>query len=110
MFRNVIIPKLTELQKKFVNEFIRSLNPFESCKNAGYAEKNIKSAIAELLRSERVRTVIDRKIEESVASLTPCKAFFVKKLLEIVNYSTAQEEMPDRKIQACRCRCCFARA
>ena len=96
MFRNVIIPKLTELQKKYVSEFIKSLNPFESCKKAGYAEKNINSALTELLGSERVRAVIEHKIEESAQNLTPCKAFFVKKLLDIVNATTASEEVFDR--------------
>lgn len=96
MFRNVIIPKLTELQKKFVNEFVRSLNPLESCKKAGYAEKNINYTMADLMHSERVRAVIEHKIEESVLQLMPCRAFFVKKLLDIITAATATEEVLDR--------------
>ena len=52
---------MTEKQKKFVDEYIKSLNAAESARRAGYAEKNADVTGAKLLVNPSVKSEICRK-------------------------------------------------
>ena len=57
---------VTQQQKKFVTEYIKTLNGELSAQKAGYKSKDLKTTASELLSSE----IVIKEIR-----LTPCMAF-----------------------------------
>lgn len=59
--------KLTEKQKRFVQEYIKDLNATAAAKRAGYSEKTAYSMGQRLLKNVEVQTAIQKGIEKRQA-------------------------------------------
>ena len=56
--------KLTEKQKRFADEYVRTANATQSAIYAGYKEKSAESQGSTLLRNPKVKTYIDKRLDE----------------------------------------------
>ncbi|MBP7212332.1 terminase small subunit [bacterium] len=88
--------KLTEQQKKFVTEYIKTLNAPLSVKNAGYKSKDIKGLCENLLANELVIKEIKLQIKLHISSLNIQKGYVIQKLLQIAEFSLEEEEILDK--------------
>lgn len=57
-------PKLTERQKRFVDEYIQSGNATQSAIKAGYSAKAAKEAASRLLTFVNVKSEVDSRLKE----------------------------------------------
>lgn len=87
---------LTKQQKKFVSEYINSLNAELSAKNAGYKSKDLKSVSEELLSNNLVINEIKTQLKSHISSLRIHKGYVIQKLLEIAEFSLEEEEILDK--------------
>ena len=87
---------LTALQSKFIDEYIKTLNPRQSAINAGYSKSNAAYRAAELLKNPRIVAEIHARIESLPDSLVVTKSFIVKKLLQIVAHTAVEEAVTDK--------------
>ena len=88
--------ELSTQQKAFVNSFLETVNPTESALKAGYKQSDAKRRAKELLSNPKIINTLNAKIDESAQSFVVHKCFFVKKLLEIIDSTTRQEDVLDR--------------
>ncbi len=77
--------RLTLQQRRFVNNYIDTLDPTKSALNAGYHAATAKSKARELLSNPAIIAEIHAQAEKSALSLNVPNAFIVKKLLQIIN-------------------------
>ena len=82
---------LTQQQKRFVANYIKSLDATKSAVEAGYKTETAKQKAQELLKNPQIIAQIHYQIESESNSLNINNAYIVKKLLQIIN-STSQEE------------------
>lgn len=87
---------LTQQQKKFVSEYIKTLNGEVSAKNAGYKSSDLKSVSDTLLSNDSVIYEINKQIKTHVFSLRIHKGYVVQKFLEIAEFSLEEEEIYDK--------------
>lgn len=57
-------PKLTEKQKKFVEEYLQSGNATESAKKAGYSDDTAYSSGQRLLKHVEIKAMIDSRLKD----------------------------------------------
>ena len=88
---------LTQQQKKFVTEYIKSLDAELSAKKAGYKSKDLKFTIERLLSNEYVIKEIKLQIKQHIASLSVQKGYVVQKLLQIAEFSLEEEDILDKE-------------
>ncbi len=89
--------KLTNQQKKFVSEYIKSLNGELSAGLAGYKSKNLKEVAERLLSNNSVINEIKLQIKNEVSSLCVNKGYVVQKLLQIAEFSLTEEDILDKE-------------
>ena len=87
---------LTPQQRRFINEYAASLNTEKAAEKAGYKPENVKARIKELLSDPIVIAEIHAEIEKTAISLNVCNAFIVKKLLQIITFSSEKEAILDK--------------
>lgn len=87
---------LTKQQKSFVSEYIRGLDVREAAIKAGYQKSRAKLQGELLLRKESVLKEINRLLSKQVDSLQVGKAYIVQRLLNIIEFSLAQEDILDK--------------
>lgn len=87
---------LTQQQKKFVSEYIKSLDGEISAKNAGYKSKNLKEISDELLSNNFVINEIKSQLKNHISSLRVHKGYVIHKLLEIAEFSLEEEDILDK--------------
>ena len=56
--------KLTERQKRFVDEYIISGNATEAARNAGYSEKYVNSTASKILQNTAIKAELDKRMQE----------------------------------------------
>lgn len=88
---------LTQQQKKFVSEYIKTLDAELSAKNAGYKSKDLKSIAERLLSDNFVIKEIKTRLKEQISSLRVHKGYVIQKLLEIAEFSLEEEEVLDKE-------------
>lgn len=88
---------LSSGQQRFIDAYIETLDAVKSATIAGYSKNNIKTRAKELLQSPRIQRKIHEKLEQFPAMLKVNKAFIVKKLFEIINAASAQEQGESRQ-------------
>lgn len=88
--------QITQQQKKFVTEYIKTLNSELSAKNAGYKSKDLKLTAAELLSNELVIKEIKSQLSEQISSLRVNKGYVIQKLLQIAEFSLEEEDILDK--------------
>ncbi len=88
--------KLTNLQKKFVLEYIKSLNGELSAQRAGYKSKDLKTVASELLSEDSIIHEIKSQLKKQIASLRVNKGYVIQKLLQIAEFSLEEEDILDK--------------
>lgn len=88
--------QLTQQQKKFVIEYIKSLNGELSAQKAGYKSKDLKSVSQELLSKESIINEIKYQLKNQISSLRVNKGYVIQKLLQIAEFSLEEEDITDK--------------
>ncbi len=89
--------KLTNQQKKFVSEYIKSLDGELSAKRAGYKSKDLKEVAERLLSDKFVINEIKLQIKNQISSLCVHKGYVIQKLLQIAEFSLTEEDILDKE-------------
>lgn len=89
--------QLTPQQKRFVAEYIKTLDGETSAKNAGYKSKNLKDLSNELLSNRHVINEIKIELQKQIASLRVHKGYVIQKLLQIAEFSLEEEDILDKE-------------
>ena len=88
---------LTNQQKKFVSEYIKTLNGEHSAKQAGYKSKDLKETSERLLSDKFVIKEINSQIQQQISSLSVTKGYVIQKLLQIAEFSLMEEDVLDKE-------------
>ncbi len=88
--------QLTQQQKRFVSEYIKTLNGENAVKAAGYKTKNPKSFAQELLKKESIIREIKRQLKLQISALNVQKGYVIQKLLQIAEFSLEEEDITDK--------------
>jgi phage terminase small subunit len=88
---------LTQQQKNFISEYIKTLDGELSAKNAGYKSNDLKSVANNLLSNNFVIKEIKDQIKNHILSLRVHKGYVVQKFLEIAEFSLEEEEILDKE-------------
>lgn len=88
---------LTQQQKKFVSEYIKTLDAELSAKSAGYKSDDFKAFAEELLTTNFVIKEIKSQLKDHISSLRVHKGYVIQKLLEIAEFSLEEEEILDKE-------------
>lgn len=89
--------KLTQQQKKFVNEYIKTLDGELSAEKAGYKSKDLKSVSLILLSKDSIIKEIKRQLKSQITSLCVNKGYVVQQLLRIAEFSLEEEDILDKE-------------
>ena len=89
--------KLTQQQKNFVLEYIKTLDGELSAENAGYKSKDLKSVADRLLSNNFVINEIKSQLKRHISSLRVHKGYVIHKLLEIAEFSLEEEDILDKE-------------
>lgn len=88
--------QITQQQKKFVTEYIKTLDGELSAKNAGYKSKNLKDTAIRLLSEELIIKEIRHQLKNQISSLRVNKGYVIQKLLQISEFSLQEEDILDK--------------
>ncbi len=88
--------RLTKQQKKFVTEYIKTLNGELSAKNSGYKSVDLKETAAQLLSDELIIKEIKFQLKSQIYSLRVNKGYVIQKLLQIAEFSLEEEDVYDK--------------
>ncbi len=88
--------KLTQQQKRFVSEYIRTLDGETSAKKAGYKAKNLRSFAQTLLTHPNIVKEINIQLRTQISALNVQRGYVVKKLLQIAEFSLEEEDILDK--------------
>lgn len=89
--------RITSQQKKFVSEYIKSLNAEDSAKFAGYKVRNLKSFAQKLLADIDIINEIRRQLSYQIKALRVEKGYVIQKLLQIAEFSLQEEDILDKE-------------
>ena len=89
--------QLTVQQKKFVTEYIKTLNGELSAKNAGYKSKDLKETASRLLAEDLIIKEIKFQLKNQINSLRVNKGYVIQKLLQIAEFSLEEEDILDKE-------------
>ena len=89
--------RLTKQQKKFVTEYIKTLNGELSAQKAGYKNKDLKLFALELLSKRIIVREINKQLKEQITSLRVNKGYVIQKLLRIAEFSLEEEDILDKE-------------
>lgn len=87
---------LTQQQKDFVSEYIKTLDAELSAKNAGYKSKDLEGISEKLLSNNFVINEIKLQLKRHISSLRVHKGYVIHKLLEIAEFSLEEEDILDK--------------
>lgn len=88
---------LTQQQKKFVSQYIKSLDAELSAQKAGYKAKDLKEVTERLLSNNFVIKEIKVQLKRQLSSLQVHKGYIIQKLLEIAEFALEEEEILDKE-------------
>ena len=89
--------KLTPQQKKFISEYLKTLDGEISAKKAGYKDANLKRRAEILLSKDGIIRELNRQLNNQLKTLHVQKGYVVKKLLQIAEFSLAEEDILDKE-------------
>ena len=89
--------RLTQQQKRFVTEYIKSLDGEVSARKAGYKSKDLKAVSNELLSNKLVINEIKEQLKSQITSLRVNKGYVIQKLLQIAEFSLEEEDVLDKE-------------
>ena len=88
--------QLTQQQKRFVSEYIKSLDSEMAAKKAGYKNKDLKNFATELLKKEYIIREIKSQINLQINTLSVQRGYVIQKLLQIAEFSLTEEDITDK--------------
>ncbi|MCQ2789318.1 MAG: terminase small subunit [bacterium] len=88
--------EINKKQKRFISEYIKTLDGELSAQNAGYKSKDLKTCTEKLLSNISIVKAIEKQLRKRSARLQIDKAYVVQKLLEIAEFSLEEEEIYDK--------------
>lgn len=88
--------ELTKQQQAFVGEYIRLLDAKEAAIKAGYSKSRAKLQGETLLKRDYILCAIKEAIFAQAQSLQVSRAYIVQRLLNIIEFSCAQEDILDK--------------
>lgn len=88
--------QLTQQQKRFVSEYIRTLDSETAAQKAGYKNKDLKSFSSELLNKDYIIREIKTQLKLQIESLNVQKGYVIQKLLQIAEFSLEEEDIADK--------------
>ena len=88
--------QLTPQQKQFVSEYIKTLDGEIALKQAGYKSSNLKKLLSELLSKDLIINEIKCQLKRQIESLCVQKGYVIHKLLQIAEFSLAEEDILDK--------------
>lgn len=89
--------QLTQQQKKFVSEYIKTLDCEKSLAAAGYKVKNLKGFSSELLAKDSIIHEIKTQLKLQIEALNVQKGYVIQKLLQIAEFSLEEEDILDKE-------------
>lgn len=89
--------ELTQQQKRFVTEYIKSLDGELSAKKAGYKSKDLKAVSNNLLSNNFVINEIKNQLQSQISSLRVHRGYVIQKLLQIAEFSLEEEDILDKE-------------
>ncbi len=89
--------QLTMQQKKFVSEYIKTLDGEKSLIAAGYKVKNLKAFALELLAKDSIINEIKTMLKHQIEALNVQKGYVIQKLLQIAEFSLEEEDILDKE-------------
>lgn len=89
--------QLTQQQKRFVAEYIKTLDGELSAKNAGYKSSDLKTVSNNLLSNSSVIKEIKEQLKTQISSLRVHKGYVIQKLLQIAEFSLEEEDITDKE-------------
>ena len=92
-----MVKKLTIQQKKFIEEYIKTLDGEASCRYAGYKVNNLKELSNKMLSDRKIVNAIKHELLARIPSLRVEKGYIVQKLLQIIEFSLEEEDILDKE-------------
>ena len=88
--------QLTQQQKRFVIEYIKTLDGEFAAKKSGYKCKDLKSFASSLLAKDNIIHEIKTQLKLQIESLSVQKGYVIQKLLQIAEFSLQEEDILDK--------------
>ena len=88
--------QLTMQQKKFVSEYIKTLDGERAVKSAGYKVQNAKAFSESLLSRDCIIKEIKDQLQHRIEAINVPKGYVIQKLLQIAEFSLEQEDITDK--------------
>ena len=88
--------QLTQQQKRFVSEYIKTLDGENSAKKAGYKCKDLKTFASTLLAKDYIIKEIKVQLKLQIESLSVQRGYVIQKLLQIAEFSLQEEEILEK--------------
>ena len=89
--------KITQQQKRFIEEYIKTVNGELAAKNAGYKTRDLKTQANKLLSDTKIIKQIKTTLNKQINSLSVPKGYVVQKLLQIAEFSLEEEDITDKE-------------
>lgn len=89
--------KITQQQKKFIEEYIKTVDGETAAKNAGYKCKDLKAQAEKLLSDSVIIKNIKLTLNKQIESLSVHKGYVIQKLLQIAEFSLEEEDITDKE-------------
>lgn len=87
---------LSKQQKAFVREYIKSLDAKAAATKAGYQKSRAKQHGETLLKKKEVIEAIEEVLCAQISSLQVSKAYVIRRLLTVIEFSLALEDILDK--------------
>lgn len=87
---------LTLQQKKFTEEYIKTLNGELAARNADYKTQDLKSKSEKLLSDPKIIKHIKQSLNRQIDALSVPKGYVIQKLLQIAEFSLEEEDITDK--------------
>ena len=88
--------QLTQQQKRFVSEYIMTLDGELAAKKSGYKCKDLKTFASTLLMKDYIIHEIKAQLKLQIDSLSVQKWYVIQKLLQIAEFSLEEEDILDK--------------
>jgi len=88
-----MMKNITQQQKKFIDEYIKTLDGEASCKSAGYKNPNLKELASKMLSDKKIISAMKQELVKRITALRVEKGYIVQKLLQIIEFSLEEEDI-----------------
>lgn len=85
--------KLTDKQRRFIDEYLIDLNAGQAAIRAGYAPSSARQHACRLLAREEVKRMVDERIGKRAQRMELTQDDVVRELLNVVQVCTGQREV-----------------